>query len=45
MRFLLAINTADLLSSLTLMGQGMLGIFLVMALIALIVAGITRLSK
>ena len=35
----------DLMSSLRLMGQGMLGIFLVMAAIALIVYLITKVKK
>ena len=39
------INYADLNSAFQLMGQGMLGIFVVMAVIALIVYGITRSSK
>ncbi len=39
------INYADLNSAFQLMGQGMLGIFVVMAAIALIVYGITKSSK
>ena len=39
------INYADLNSAFQLMGQGMLGIFVVMAAIALIVFGITKYSK
>ena len=38
-------NYADLMASLRLMGQGMLGIFLVMAAIALIVYLITKVKK
>ena len=38
-------NYTDLMSSLRLMGQGMLGIFLVMAAIALIVYLITKVKK
>lgn len=38
-------NYTDLMSSLRLMGQGMLGIFLVMAVIALIVYLITKIKK
>ncbi len=38
-------NYADLNSAFLLMGQGMLGIFVVMAAIALIVFALTRSSK
>ena len=38
-------NYTDLMASLRLMGQGMLGIFLVMAVIALIVYLITKIKK
>lgn len=39
------INYVDLNSSFQIMGQGMLGIFVVMAVIALIVYGFTKFSK
>lgn len=38
-------NTQDLMSALTVMGQGMLAIFVVMAAIALIVYLFTKFSK
>ena len=38
-------NNADLMSAIKLMGQGMLGIFIVMAAIALIVYLFTKFSK
>jgi hypothetical protein len=38
-------NYIDLMSSVKLMGQGMLGIFIVMAAISLIVYLFTKLSK
>lgn len=38
-------NNIDLMSSVKLMGQGMLGIFIVMAAISLIVYLFTKLSK
>lgn len=38
-------NYTDLISALKLMGQGMLGIFVVMAAISLIVYIFTKLSK
>lgn len=41
----MSFNYVDLMSSLRLMGQGMLGIFLVMAAIALIVYLITKIKK
>ena len=41
----MSFHYADLMSSLRLMGQGMLGIFLVMAVIALIVYLITKIKK
>ena len=39
------INYADLNSAFQLMGQGMLGIFVVMAVISLIVFGFTKFPK
>lgn len=39
------INMEAFMTSLTLMGQGMLGIFLVMAAIALVVYLVTKISK
>lgn len=39
------INMEALMTSLKLMGQGMLGIFLVMAAIALVVYLVTKISK
>ena len=44
-RVIMNINQVDLLSSFELMGQGMLGIFLVMAAIAFIVYLFTKFSK
>ena len=41
----MSFDYTDLMSSLRLMGQGMLGIFLVMAVIALIVYLITKIKK
>lgn len=38
-------NTADLMSAIKLMGQGMLAIFIVMAAIAVIVYLFTKISK
>ena len=39
------VNISDLGSSFKLMGQGMLGIFIVMAAISLIVFALTKFSK
>ncbi len=41
---LAAINMSALKASLVLMGQGMVGIFVVMLIISLLVAGVSKLS-